>query len=87
MASKVKDDSGPRRTKVSSKNQVTLPVSVLDAANVRSGDVLEVVADGDGVVRLRRVRDPWWEAFEQLRGSVPGARRADIDELRDEWER
>lgn len=85
MAEKVKET--PRRSKVSGKNQVTLPVSVLDAANMRSGDVLEIIAEGDGVVRLRRVSDPWWEAFGKLVGSVPGASRDDLEELRDEWER
>jgi len=50
-----------RTTKVSSKNQVTLPVAALRAAGVGPGDVLVVEVVSDGVFRLARQRDPWWE--------------------------
>ncbi|MGH3714538.1 MAG: AbrB/MazE/SpoVT family DNA-binding domain-containing protein [Micromonosporaceae bacterium] len=77
-----------RTTKVSSKNQVTLPVAALRAAHVKSGDILRVEVIADGVFRLVRVTDPFWEAFDQLAGSMPGlAEAADLEGLRNEWER
>lgn len=57
---------GQRTTKVSSKNQITLPVAALRAANVGPGDVLRVEVVEDGVFRLVRHRDPWWDLFENL---------------------
>ena len=86
--------------RVTSDNEVTLPKSVLDAANLHTGDVIEVIADGDGELRLHRVTDAavpdeetrrradeaWWEAFHRLKGSVPGAGK-EYRALRDEWER
>lgn len=77
-----------RTTKVSSKNQVTLPVAALRAAGVGPGDVLRVEAEGDGVFRLVRERDPWWELFEEAAGSDLGiTTREELEEMRDEWER
>jgi len=75
-----------RTTKVSSKNQVTLPVAALRAAGVGVGDVLRVEVEGDGVFRLVRERDPWWELFEQTAGSDLGiTTRDELEEMRDEW--
>lgn len=88
MATAVKKHDGatppPRTTKVSSKNQITLPVAALAAAHVNQGDILRVEVEGDGVFRLVRVRDPFYE----LAGSMPGlAEVANLEELRNEWER
>lgn len=77
----------PRTTKVSRKNQVTLPVAALREANVAPGDVLRVEVEADGVFRLVRERDPWWDLFEELAGSGGGTTRAELEEMRDEWER
>ncbi len=71
---------------MSSKNQVTLPVAALRAAGVGVGDVLRVEVEGDGVFRLVRERDPWWELFEQTAGSDLGiTTRDELEEMRDEW--
>lgn len=79
---------GRRTTKVSSKNQVTLPVAALRAAGVSPGDVLRVEVEEDGVFRLIRERDPWWELFDKLAGSDLGVTtREELEEMRDEWER
>ena len=86
--------------RVTWNNEVTLPKSVLDAANLHTGDVLEIITDGDGELRLHRVTDvtvpdeearrradeAWWEAFHRLKGSVPGAGK-EYRALRDEWDR
>ena len=85
MAAAVK---GKRTTKVSSKNQITLPVAALRAAGVGPGDVLRVEVEADGVFRLVRERDPWWELFERTAGAGLGVTtREELEELRDEWER
>ena len=71
-------------TRVSSKNQVTLPVAALRAAHVRPGDELRVEADGDGRLILVRVSDP----LDDFLGALPGLSAAtDLERLRDEWER
>lgn len=86
-----RDDSARtalRKTKVSRKNQVTLPVAALAEAHVEPGDVLRVEVEGDGVFRLVRQNDPWLEAFDELVGSAPGITdSANLEELRNEWER
>jgi bifunctional DNA-binding transcriptional regulator/antitoxin component of YhaV-PrlF toxin-antitoxin module len=85
MAAEVKKG---RTTKVSSKNQITLPVAALRAAGVGPGDVLRVEVESDGVFRLIRDRDPWWELFDKLAGSnLPITTREELEEMRDDWER
>ncbi len=83
MAGAVK---GRRRgtTRVSSKNQVTLPVAVLAEVHVGPGDNLRVEADGDGRIVLVREHDP----LDEFIGAIPGLEAAvDLQALRDEWER
>jgi bifunctional DNA-binding transcriptional regulator/antitoxin component of YhaV-PrlF toxin-antitoxin module len=92
MTAAVKREDEPeppaRTTKVSSKNQVTLPVAALAAADVKSGDVLRVEVEAPGVFRLVRVRDPFLEALDEIAGSMPGlAELTNLEELRNEWER
>jgi hypothetical protein len=41
----------------------------------------------DGVFRLVRERDPWWEAFHRHKGSGGVTTRTELEEMRDEWER
>jgi bifunctional DNA-binding transcriptional regulator/antitoxin component of YhaV-PrlF toxin-antitoxin module len=84
----VKHDEPPvRTTKVSRKNQVTLPVAALRAAGVGPGDVLRVEVEAPGVFRLVRQRDPWWDLFQRLKGSGGFTTADELEELRDEWER
>ena len=82
MRAKVKRRAG--RTRVSSKNQVTLPVAVLHEAHLRPGDELAVSVDDSGRVVLARVGDP----LEELIGAAPGlSELTDLAALRDEWAR
>jgi hypothetical protein len=70
------------RTRISSKNQVTLPLDALATAGLGSGDVLRVAADGPGRLVLTRVPDPVATFAGRLTGVYgPGY----LDELRDEW--
>ncbi len=74
-------------TKVSRKNQVTLPVAALRAAGVKPGDRLRVEVVQDGVFRLVRETDPWWELFYKLKGSGGFTTAEELEEMRNEWER
>jgi AbrB family looped-hinge helix DNA binding protein len=70
--------------RVSSKNQVTLPVKVMRAAGLAAGDEVTVRRVGDGevliAVRGSRVR--------RHAGIAKGIYRpGELDRLRDEWER
>jgi len=71
-------------TRVSSKNQVTLPVDALRAAGLRSGDEVTVRRVGTGEIliaaRGSRVR--------RHAGIATGIYQpGELDQLRDEWER
>ena len=70
--------------RISSKNQVTLPVEVLRAAGMKAGDSVAIDAKGDGeiviVQRGSRIR--------RHSGIVDGLYPPGyLDRLRDEWER
>jgi bifunctional DNA-binding transcriptional regulator/antitoxin component of YhaV-PrlF toxin-antitoxin module len=81
MAVKVKRGRGT--TRLSRKNQVTIPVAALAAARVAQGDVLRVSAKGDGRILLERSADP----LDEYAGSIPGLSSAtQLDKLRDEWD-
>lgn len=71
------------QTKVSAKNQVTIPVDALRGAALRPGDVLRVRADGAGRVVLTRTD----ELIARYSGAIAsgGRLRGVIDGLRDEW--
>ncbi|MFJ6216407.1 AbrB/MazE/SpoVT family DNA-binding domain-containing protein [Streptomyces sp. NPDC092296] len=71
-------------TKISSKNQVTLPVSALRGAHLEPGDRLRVEADGEGRLLLVREADP----LDRVIGAFPGLSAAsDLEAERDAWER
>jgi AbrB family looped-hinge helix DNA binding protein len=69
--------------KISSKNQVTLPVDVLAEAGLESGDRVNIEAEGQGRIVIRRVFDPR-EAIGIFDGLYePGY----LERLREDWER
>jgi bifunctional DNA-binding transcriptional regulator/antitoxin component of YhaV-PrlF toxin-antitoxin module len=82
MPVKVKRRRGT--TRLSTKNQVTLPVAALAAAHVSQGDELRVTAKGDGRILLERFVDP----LAEFAGSIPGLSAAtQLEKLRDGWDR
>lgn len=84
MVAKVKHPKRQRGlTRVSSKNQVTLPVAALAKARIKPGDRLQVEASADGRITLSRAYDP----IDKFAGAVPGLSRAYLEKLRDEWDR
>lgn len=70
--------------RVSSKNQITLPVEAMRAAGLHAGDEVTVRSLGDGEVIVARRGS----RVRQHAGIATGIYRPDeLDRLRDEWER
>lgn len=67
MATEVKKRTR-RLTRLSSKNQVTIPVAVLAETGVKSGERLRVVAAGPGRITLERVDNP----VDRFAGALSG---------------
>jgi AbrB family looped-hinge helix DNA binding protein len=70
--------------KVSSKNQVTIPVETMRAAGLHAGDEITVRSVGEGeiilAVRASRV--------QRHAGIAKGIyKNGELDDLRDEWKR
>lgn len=57
--------------RISSKNQVTIPVAALEEARLHAGDEVIVEALEDGELRLRRGAVTFESAFGSLTGIYP----------------
>ena len=69
-------------TRISTKNQVTIPVAALGAAGLTTGDRLRATAAGPGKILLERETD----VLEQYAGALTGTYpEGYLDALRDEW--
>ena len=72
----------PGRSRISSKNQVTVPVDALRRAGLRPGDRVRIDARGPGELAL--VREP--DVLATYGGSLPGVYGPGyLEELRREW--
>jgi antitoxin component of MazEF toxin-antitoxin module len=65
--------------RISSKNQVTLPVAALDEAHLQSGDDVVVEALDDGELLVRRRTAGFETAFGALTGAYPPDYLARLD--------
>lgn len=70
-------------SRVSSKNQVTIPVRVLRDAGLRAGDEVVVRASGQGRVEVERADD----LVRRFAGSLPAGTYppGHLEQLRGEW--
>lgn len=78
----VKQTRRPGRTRISAKNQATLPVDALRRAGLKPGDELIVEAAGPGRIVLARADD----LVARHAGSLTGVyTRGSLRQLRREW--
>ena len=57
--------------RISTKHQVTVPVTTLEEAGLRAGDQVVIEALGEGEVRIRRRALTFESAFGALTGTYP----------------
>ena len=70
-------------TRISSKNQITIPADALRAAGLEVGDRVVAHADGAGRVVLEREHD----VIAEFAGAMTGAYTTnELDDLRREWD-
>lgn len=75
-------------TRLSGKNQVTIPVDALAKAGLRPGDELKVETDDRGRIVLCRSEEARLELIDKYAGSMPGVFPPGyLAEMRDEWDR
>ena len=70
-------------TKVSSQNQITIPVDALRSSGIQAGDRLRVSSTEDGRIVLERHTDPVTALAGILTGELD---RSLIEGLRAEWD-
>jgi AbrB family looped-hinge helix DNA binding protein len=72
-------------SRVSSKNQITIPVDVLREAGLMAGDDVVIRAMGNGRIEVERADD----LIARFAGSLPPGTypSGHLEELRDEWRR
>ena len=95
MARKVKNQ-GPKvirrgrssTSRISAKNQVTIPVEILREVNMKPGDTVKFISNGEGQITLVKHEEPKWKsAMRELIGSEPGlSKRSDYKKEREEWD-
>jgi bifunctional DNA-binding transcriptional regulator/antitoxin component of YhaV-PrlF toxin-antitoxin module len=70
------------RTRLSAKNQATIPVAALRGAGLKAGDELRVESAGAGRIVLTRVEEPIAAYAGRLTGVYP---KGSLRKLRREW--
>jgi AbrB family looped-hinge helix DNA binding protein len=57
--------------RISTKNQITIPVAALDEVGLHAGERVRVEPAGDGELRIRRTTTTFEDAFGTLTGTYP----------------
>ena len=102
MATKVKAKKSPKKStstrprrgratssRISSKNQITIPVEVLREVNLKPGDQVEFMIDKEErIVLAPSVEQEWKKTLRKLAGTMPGLGESfDYKKEREEWDR
>jgi bifunctional DNA-binding transcriptional regulator/antitoxin component of YhaV-PrlF toxin-antitoxin module len=66
--------------RISTKHQVTVPITTLEEAGLRAGDQVVIEALGEGEVRIRRDALTFESAFGALTGTYPPGYLEQLDE-------
>ena len=70
-------------SRISSKNQITIPAEALRSAGLQAGERVVAHADGAGRVILEREHD----VIAEFAGALTGTYRpGELDDLRSEWD-
>jgi AbrB family looped-hinge helix DNA binding protein len=65
--------------RISTKNQITIPVAALEEVGLRAGERVTIEPSGDGELRVRRSAGTFEEAFGALSGAYPADYLARLD--------
>ena len=65
--------------RISTKNQVTIPVAALDEVGMRAGERVTIEPAGDGELRIRRTSTTFDDAFGALTGTYPAGYLEQLD--------
>jgi AbrB family looped-hinge helix DNA binding protein len=65
--------------RISTKNQITIPVATLDEVGLRAGERVTVEPAGDGELRIRRTTTTFEDAFGTLTGTYTAGYLAQLD--------
>jgi AbrB family looped-hinge helix DNA binding protein len=57
--------------RISTKNQITIPVSALEEVGLHAGEQVTIEPAGDGELRIRRTTATFENAFGALTGAYP----------------
>ncbi|MEY2841842.1 MAG: prlF antitoxin for toxin YhaV toxin [Actinomycetota bacterium] len=76
-------------SRISSKNQITIPVEVLREVNLKPGDQIEFMIDKEErIVLAPFAEQEWKKSLRKLVGSMPGLGESfDYQKERQEWDR
>ncbi|MEY3103951.1 MAG: AbrB/MazE/SpoVT family DNA-binding domain-containing protein [Candidatus Nanopelagicaceae bacterium] len=102
MANKVKAKRSPKKSttarprrgratssRVSSKNQITIPVEVLREVNLNPGDPVEFMIDKENRIVIASIDEAdWKKSLRELAGSMSGlSTKFDYKKERAEWDK
>lgn len=65
--------------RISTKNQITIPVAALQEVGLHAGEQITVEPAGDGELRIRRTTTTFEDAFGTLTGTYPAGYLEQLD--------
>lgn len=65
--------------RISTKNQITIPVAALDEVGLHAGERVTIEPAGDGELRVRRTTTTFEDALGALTGTYPPGHLEQLD--------